>query len=367
MLSINVRAAALTWCWVLLGANMKELIIFIPGSGSVCRELYLKKLINGIKNHCNVNGLLFSEMPTYQTGFSSIKVENKTIDIEEIYWKDLVPNITSLKFFSKITSGLFLIFYWSSSLEVWKQITKNKYMLFSSMLTFLIFFSWYYGLIATALSAVSTHPSFLPFLIDVQLIEYLGKIGEQMGSWVVFVIASLLTTLLPVDEVLDISYMVFCYLNNQNSLFNKLQDRISNSLILSKTNDYDSVTILSHSFGTIVALETIVNKIDCNKPVFREKINFVTLGSPLLILSARSERIKNSINKLASDLDSNNGQIGSWVDFYSNDDWFCTASPKQSVRLNSKEISSTVSFLDKCKGASHDLYFDEKQVMNAII
>jgi len=166
---------------------------------------------------------------------------------------------------------------------------------------------------------------------------------------------------LPVTRVIDMSYATQHYLQNGQAMQHKVIRRINSALVSSiqSSQSYERITIVAHSFGTVVSTEVLANYTDQNAP----NIRTITLGGPLLFVNPRSQRVRTAMDRVL-----NNQKVTEWIDFYSDADWLCTRSPvKDNNKFKSCPITSSVSIGDRLNGESHNLYFDNSDVIKAIL
>lgn len=313
--------------------DSSELILFVPGIGAKEPGIYLKKLIDGISSYCDRNGLFFEELDDSEVEGKEqrrIKVKltdnnTKVIDIREVYWGDLRTLLSPESGIIQVFRGLNLLLFWIASPKLWKQIASSKYMLFWMIATLIVSIGWYYGVLAAAFTAIGTNPEVLNIKLPDQIAEFFKELGSNMGSWYAWGITSVLVSILPVKEVIDISYATKCYLQNYKGTYNKIYSRVNKALKAvtqpslnnqSFKPNYNRITVLSHSFGSIVSTEVLA------KYTNQIPIRNITLGGALLLITARSPRVQTALNQvLVNDL------IDPWIDFYSYNDWLCTKSP----------------------------------------
>ncbi|MBR9910903.1 MAG: hypothetical protein GYB33_11210 [Gammaproteobacteria bacterium] len=345
----------------------QELVLFIPGLGAKERDEYSAKLANGLSDYCAHNGLTCEVRDeSIIDGSISRQIEidslQKTLDIREVFWSDLVTPLSSESISIKIIRGFSLLWYWVFSFDVWQVIKHSKYILSSTIFTIIVVLFWYYGAITTALNAIAENPYFFGLPLPNRVSEVFGYLEGKLSGWNVWVGASILLAALPVTKILDISYFTKAYLQNRDSLHHKINGRLSKAIHSANSLEkkYDRITIVAHSFGVVVSTELLSQFSAQGKRNFR----FITLGGPLLVAAAKESRVKQAIDNLVVNKD-----LESWDDFYSNQDWLCTSSPvsDKASKYTSYLITSTVSFDNRIKGASHDLYFQDRDVMKAII
>ena len=355
----------------------REFILFIPGMGAEEPEIYLNKLIEGIRHYCDRNALSFEELDDSEgevggTGQRRIKVilgDNKTkvIDIQEVYWGDFRTFLSHESGIIQVLRGFSLLLFWLASAKLWKQISSSKYILFWMIATLIVSIGWYYGVLATAFTAIGTNPEVFNFKLPPEIATFFKQLGTTMGSWYAWIVTSILISIFPVKKIIDISYSTKCYLKNYKGTYNKIYSRVNKTLKavtqLSQNNEiakpnYNSITVLSHSFGSIVSTELLA-KYEGQIP-----IRNITLGGALLIITARSTRVKDALTNVLV-----NNKIVSWIDFYSYSDWLCTKSPVSSdeKKFQGHRIKTTVEFDEKFNGTSHDLYFDDDDVIRTLL
>jgi len=351
--------------------NTKELILFVPGMGSNEPEEYLKKLIDGMREYCDGKGITFNSIDNNeveQSGVRTIKVEldNQTreIEIREIFWSDLRPRLSNEGALRKLIRGLDLFFYWVSSLKTWMSASRSKYMFLNTVLTLFLFLIWYYGAVAAAFTAIGASPPEALVSIFPDGGTWFKETGDAMGSWKVWLFSAALMTIIPVSAVIDISFATKCYLQNRLAVQHKINGRLYKALnsVNRSPDSYSQVTLLCHSFGVVVATETIAD-FDQILPVQK----LVTMGGPLELIQARSVRVRDSLKKMENEL--GNGNLKSWIDFYSDYDWLCSKTPvsENIESFKHHKITTTVPWDQRASGASHSMYFTDWDVMKELV
>lgn len=351
-------------------ADTKELIIFIPGMVVSEPEEFLEKLMNGIRSFCQSQGLRLRSLEDSGepgTGRRQIEVmledgSVKTIDIQETYWGDLRPLLSSESIMRKILRGFNLLVFWVSSPKTWGQARHSKFMMFNMIFTLILMLTWYYGALAAGITAIGSNPDFFGQPLPGWLAEWSKDLGKDMGGWSVWGIAAIIMGLLPVTKMIDAIYSTKDYLQNRHGVRHKICGRIAKALAdasRSAGKRYDRITVLAHSFGVVVGTEVLADYAGENT-----KVRVITLGGPLLLIAARSDRVQNALDRFIA-----NDKIETWIDFYSDQDWLCTKSPvDESVnKFQSRKITATVPFDEKVKGESHNLYFDDWDVISTLL
>ena len=238
-------------------------------------------------------------------------------------------------------------------------------MLLNTVFTLLLFLIWYYGAVATAFTAIGTNPDVFNLSLPDGWGKWLKDAGDAMGGWKVWLFASALMTIIPVSAVIDISFASKSYLQNRLGLQHKINGRLYK--VLSSVNrnadEYSHVTLVAHSFGVVVAVETIAD-FD-QKKLQVEKL--ITMGGPLELMQGRSDRVRASLEQVENHL--RNGHLANWTDFYSDYDWLCSKSPvsEDIQSFNYHKITTTVPWDQRASGASHSKYFTDWDVMKELI
>lgn len=355
----------------------KEAMIFIPGLDSSERNFNLRRLAAGFLNvpeNARVEKVGESNV-TGETGIQlRVMIDDKSekiVDLFEANWWDLTVLKNEENSLEKVKQGISLLFYWFFS-HVWRAIRKSPYMMLGIISSSFILALWYYGVLVLAFTAVGKNPEIITSSINnnwaPNLVDNIGKLGKMMGGWYIWAIASFLMGFLPVNSLVRISRFTKRYLRNEfvedgiglrDKIRNRVKETINNIL---KDGSYDKVTVLAHSFGTVVAVDILADlHLDQNRT-----IKFVTIGSPLYFLSFRSTWIKEEIKKcLANEL------IVSWIDFYSDEDWLCSKIPGHgegnAANQKSIPIQHRASLLGKLKGETHIAYFSSQPVLERLV
>lgn len=347
-------------------STSRELVAFVHGMGIKEPEEYLNRLVAGIQGYCDSHGLGVRVVEDHDLTDQGVRHVSVTLpdgsvrefDVQEVYWGDLRPVLSSASTVMKILRGIDLFGFWIRSGRMWRAAFRSsKYMQFSMLASLGLVLMWYYGAIVAALTAVGANPgSALPPVVADRFADW----GAYLGGWYVWGVAAAILAFLPGREVIDIGYATKCYLQNRRGMFHKVCGRLGKVLGQMESAGYDAYTVVAHSFGVIVATEALAKR-----PVDRgPDVRLVTLGGPLELITARSDRVRRSFATLIR-----HPSVSRWVDFYSHDDWLCTRSPvpEETVHFESRRISSTVAIDEKVTGESHGLYFSDWAVMEELV
>ncbi len=353
-----------------------ELILLVPGMGAKEPEEYLDKLASGITDYCEGRGYEWVSVDdSSEAGQAQRKItitapsgDSKTLAIQEAYWADLRPRLSTESAHRKFARGLDLLLFWLGSAQTLLLARHSKYMMFNMIFTLVLLFVWYYGALAAGITAIGANPDLIGTdqpLLPQDWADHLKFVGERMGGWYVWVSSSLLMLAIPMAEIIDISYGTKAYLQNRQGLRHKIVGRVAKALGTAYRNadSYQRITVVGHSFGVAVATQTLAGFSAPATPALR----FVSLGGPLLLMSARSPRLDADQANLVQQL--GDGHLAGWVDFYSNHDWLCTASPvpNETPGFTPRPITTTVSWDKRVNGESHSLYFSDWDVMAELV
>jgi hypothetical protein len=355
--------------------SRREAIVFVPGTFGLVQErnyclnaIVLQGLLNNTTQfdiqeagEAVIEGAKGRQLEVkYQSG------ETKKIDLYETYWIDLVKPLSAENLKTKVTRGLDLLLYWTFS-KTWKAFNEAPLMLIGSLLTLVLMAVWYYSTVALALTAIAHDPRALGVMLPEAWAKQLGQVGESMGGWSVWVVISLLLAFLPLDLVIDQTDFTKRYLQNVidpvtgETLRIKIRKRLIETLnsVLAHS-EYERVTILTHSYGTIFATELLATSYPFPKPV-----RYITTAGPLKLLSLRSRWVQQMIQKALK-----NPAISSWTDYYSNRDFFCTKIPVSGEVppiFQGHCVLQDFPLMDSVKGKSHRAYFAQEEVIDFLI
>ena len=353
----------------------QEAIIFVPGFTAKEKDYYINHyLAIGFANRLEGKRIYLQEEVKISghigkrfTCESIFKIK-KTIDIYEVNWRDLIDDINDKNIRYRIFRGIYLLFYWVlASFKIGKI---SKIFFLQVLVIFLLITAWEYSTLTIALTAIGNDPNALGFHLPNEMADTLGKLGDTLGGWQIWLIASALLSILPVSTNLLINVVDFMVRYAEDDidkelggLRGRLRQRLASVLddVLNESR-YEKITVLSHSLGTVLATDLLADY----KHSSEKKINFITLGSPLKMLASISDWISGEVVKCL-----NNESVEKWHDFYSDQDWLCTKVPISSDSENEKfqasPISLKVSLVKQISGESHDAYFFDRSVLEKII
>ena len=363
-----------------MGINneIQEAIIFVPAFDSKEKDYYIDRhLANGLTNRLEDKHIyLESEKVKIsgQTGrrfaFASSNASDsngKKIDIYEIYWRDLVDDLSDKSIRYRVFRGVYLLFYWIFASSKIGRISRAFFIQVLVILFLMV--AWEYSTVTIALTAIGSNPNALGFQLPTELTTTLGELGKTFGGWPIWLIASGVLSILPVstDVLVNLLDFLVRYAEDDTergvSIRDRLRLRLASVLDDVLVEDrYDKITILAHSLGSVIAVDLLADY----KCPNAKKIGFITLGSPLKSLASISNWISKEVPKCL-----HSKSVESWHDFYSHQDWLCTKVPLSSDVENGKfqatAISLNVPFIKQLNGESHIAYFSDKSVLEKII
>jgi len=355
----------------------KEAFILIPGLDSNEKNANRHRLVTGFLN-VPESARLEEMGESTVIGEAGVRLKatighssEKIIDCYEANWWDLTVTKAEENSFKKMRQGFSLLKYWFFS-RVWGTVFKSPYMTLSVVLSSLLLIMWYYGILVLAFTAIGSNPDMIPSAATqnwgTELAQAIGKAGKVMGGWYIWAAASLLMGFLPLNSLVRISSFTKRYLQNEPmedgvGVRDKIRNRVKETLDrILQDGSYSRVTILTHSFGTVVGVDILADyKFDPDR-----SIRFVTIGSPLYFLSYRSRWIDNEVKKCLA-----NEFIDSWLDFYSDEDWLCSKIPGHGegdkTGQQSIPIKHEASLARKLRGQTHLAYFSSQPVMEMLV
>lgn len=347
---------------------MKEAIVHIHGHESLPRLEATNRFLKGITDYQTIAKVKEIDGDALSLDTRSLSVQYKSgdqreIDLYDAYWLDLAPSLTDQSAGSKFWGGFMLLFFWLR-LSVLKIAFSSKWMFTGILVSMILIFVWYYGVIITFLDVVSNtvpaQASFaaLPLWLKDWCKFIWTEIPQLMKDWRVWLTISFMVGLLPKRwiGIVDISHFSRCFLADQG-LRLRIRSRLASIIEpIVESDKYDRVTIVAHSFGCAL----ITDFLGEYKKYGEASLRIFTLGGPLGVLMRRSNWLGTEL-KRAQD----NEAVEQWIDFHSKRDYLCNATPVLTAKSNfkSEEISDEHINLRSAMGENHKLYF-QKQVIN---
>ncbi|WOO40777.1 hypothetical protein [Rubellicoccus peritrichatus] len=305
----------------------------------------------------------------------------RELHLFEAFWGDTITALTKRPIKEQILRGLILIFYWGHT-PVSK--TKNRYIAYCGLITTLAMLFWWYGAVTSSLNvlALPSGKSFSDLVSNATSdmwfpFAFLGCLISDMTQWWLS-----LTTLLfggslaiVIESAVNILGFAYRYLTDDN-LRQGIWKRVSGLILeIEASGEYERITIVSHSFGTVIHVDFMADYAGSSGTSMRH----ITLAGPLAVMALRAQSIR---QRMSLALSSPVIRKQSWVDFYSDADWMCTAMPDSSSEFSfeTQEFKDadrtidhrTIEFEDvhllrKFFGAYHTRYFREPEVIEEIL
>lgn len=344
----------------------EKLIVVVPGFASRGKDECLKRLIEGLSQFAALRGskMQAADPPAapnqYDYFYEGDENEKRLIAFREAFWSDLAQPLSDKSPFAKFSGGIAIILYWVLSPRVLKVVWSNRYMFTGSVASVLILLIWYYGAVAAALTAIGSSEGVNPFVnaLPQSVSKALSDLGSKLAGWQVWLSASALMALLPVNLVIDVAHSTRRYFANDDDMARKLRTRIAVTLNEAKWKNYSSIIVFAHSFGAIAAVDALT--------AFRSKvpIYLITAGSPLSITCARSPELEQAVQRLLK-----NPAVIGWSDFYSYDDWMCCAPPIKGsfTHFKAHQLKFPMGFFQKFTKKAHISYFNNDILLHTIL
>lgn len=344
---------------------MKEAIIFVPGFGSECQDFYL--------DHFLTPGLLtLLEDVEIKLDPEAVKIPGqagkrfhcrsedleKTLDIYEVYWDDLVDHLSAKDARQKLVRGLNLFVY--MLLSGWKIIRISPIFFIQSCVILVLLAAWYYGIVILVLASLAEQNALQSIEFLQSGLNWLTAWATEGWGWQLWLLISALLAILPtsISLIVDLIDFFIRYIQNESSrgrpprravLRSRLKQAVDNVMAEST---YDRITVVAHSIGCLIATDFLADY----HPQSDRTVRLVTWGSALASSTSVSTWVTSEIKKCLD-----NPLIEDWADFYSHQDWFCSRVPipagEIAPKLTSRQASFRVSLLKQLSGESHSEYF----------
>ncbi|KDB09181.1 hypothetical protein LIG30_1793 [Burkholderia sp. lig30] len=337
--------------------TVHELVMLVPGMARSERERYATRLSDGIEGFLETHreSVQSFRRRSDSSGRAQFDIrlcngQQKLVDVVEIFWNDLRPPLEKswIPFL-----GYSLVRYWLS-LKQWKAIPKTSRPLQRAFCVGTCFlFVWYVLTLLAILHFTQLLSLFLP------------THTESPIGWLWVGATGLLATGFVTSNI-DASYAAFCYLKNREGFCDRVRRRVINAFreIGPQFANYQSITLLAHSFGSVVAVDAIAWIMAEPDPAsLLRAFKFVTAGSPLEFVMSREPAYEKRIRQcVASTL------VENWIDFYALTDSLCSKVPFEAERKRSHAgINLGYTEIEASLGFAHDYYFEHDEVLKAIL
>ena len=353
----------------------KKAVVFVPGFDAKRQNYYLDKYLEpGLLTQVeDINVKLDPETVRIpgQTGkrfLCQLEGGEKTMDVYEVYWNDLVDRLSAKEVGQKLCRGVTIIVYWFS--EGWKIMKISPLFFAQTTIIIMLVLLWSFGIVVLVLAALADQTALKPIpLLQTYLDPVIDWATHGLG-WQIWLLISALLAVLPIsiNLVIDFTDFFIAYLKNESSQGNPpiralLRKRIKEAVdnVISE-GSYEHVTVLAHSLGGLIAPDFMADYHDQQG----RQLRFITWGSALESSSSATDWIESEIKRCLD-----NPNVERWDDFYSNQDWLCSKVPVPKVcresKLASEKVSFKVSLLKQWSGESHMQYFFDPKVLRHLV
>lgn len=166
------------------------------------------------------------------------KINNRLIDVYEAYWADIIEELTKMELTDRVPRGAYLLYYWLVS-GIYQAVQESILLVLSSTVFLVIVVCWYFITILLI---------FLQVVKELD-IESLKSFKSLVGwSWL---INTFLVGLLPVNTAANLTNFSERYFEDNFTKY-KIKERVAGVLNLIFEKNYGDITVLAHSFGTII-------------------------------------------------------------------------------------------------------------------
>lgn len=339
-----------------------ETVIFIPGLFHEEKGYYFDILSEGLENQerLNLKSIGDVSIPGHtgkKFGIYSGKNLLKEIHIYEAFWLDIIAEekLSNKDLRAKLLEGSSLLIYWLFS-SIWIAFFEVPSLIIGLTTSLFALVFWYYGIILTVIKDVAEKDNIFGQPIPRDLPQYTDAIVQVLDNWTIFIFIGIVLSFvggISLDKMIDQAYFIKRYLGNIRgiALRNKIRSRLK-KITDDILDNYDKVTILAHSFGSVVGTDFLADYRS------QKTLNYIILGGNLKLLSYRSTWIKEEISQCL-----NNQVVSKWYDYYSKQDWLGAETPIPSIsnseKFESHEFPIQCFFMDRLFGITHIAYLSD--------
>lgn len=332
-----------------------------------------------------------ADMASLAVSASDNTVLPETIDVIEAGWADLIPVPAEEKPVRRLLQGLSLLLYWIGSPGMWQAIFKYSFWIaagyiFSALLLVL----WLLSLLTVAVQTLDVAGIGTPVLPVTPIADAGAPANDAAGGsallqqmlrdaavWLTALIPqkyaaalAVIIPLLPVMIMADLAAFTRDYLSDLatdgiTGLRARLRMRLQTAFGAALSKDYDRVIIVGHSFGSLIAADTVAGWYRAEDLA---RVRVVTLGSPGSVLSYRSQWVATEI---ANAVERRPG-FG-WTDIHAERDfWSAGLLPADSSRIAEGDVVRMVvdlpgTLVERFNGVVHLAYFRDEAVLRALL
>lgn len=348
-----------------IGAKPKA-VIFVPGFSTLTADQALDQmLLNSIRIEYTAE--ITSEAPTSCGGLAGRRITfgpARSVDFFEVYWLGSIERLSKAPAVLRLWLGL-VTTLWFIRPRTWPGLARSRGWLVPLIGNSITFVLWLATTLATVLVAVGQVASWFPSNHVVDSIHRLTSVVN--GPFVLALTAVLTYWSVDANQLVDISYVVNRYLRNRLdrdgfTLNQKSAALIEGALLkVIRSGEYDHVTIAGHSFGGMLAVDSLGAQ-PAKLPA--ANLHLVTLGSFFDLLVEEKPEVLVRLRNCAS-----NARIEKWDDFWSLDDGFSSARPvlsKTTFPLYDRHEAHIPS-IAAYDGGGHASYFSDPAVLRSIL
>lgn len=343
--------------------SSRELIVLIPGLARIARQHQRELFVSGMVATAERPLLRRVDEPDVPPAAVRLRADEREIDVYEAYWNDLVPSMAHAGVRAKIARGTSLLIYWGFS-RIWRGMGRRKYLTLGLLASAVALLAWYYGTAALFLDAVLVDPQSSGAVRGSA--SFVRQVLDTIAGWEVWLGASLLMGIIPVPVLIDIMDFSKRFLTNEISdeaglgLRSQIRNRVREQLLAAlDCEDYSRLTVVGHSFGTVVAVDLLAD-LPLSKAL---RIRFVTLGSPIDLLTSRASWLNDEVERCARRPD-----LEAWLDVSSGGDWFASGTELPETRnFHALTVPAQGTFIDIVTGRTHARYFDNPEAVSAVL
>lgn len=345
--------------------SRREAILLVPGIRQAKQGEHLDVLVDGLRaavegfecaapSAAAIEGLLGKRVAC-----KALTTDDAVdVDVFECFVSDLVPTLTSQTALVRLREGTSLLGFWFFS-GIWRGLGSRKYLVTTALLSSAVLMLWYFSVVVLGMKALGA--------IEVKeqgwmrdAVAIAAAIGDHLGSWMVWLGIGTLIGMFRGDRLADIGHCLRGYLRD-DELRGAFRARLREPLLaLKNTKQYERVTIVAHSFGSLIALDVLADFQVKDGP----KLRVVTLGSPAAILRFVGRHVADELRRAAG-----NKQIAQWVDFSSPSDWMGAPLPLTSpgYPFDQKILDDMGGWMARFTGSTHRAYFHRREVMELLL
>ena len=321
--------------------RIKEAVILIPGMDGKSKNASLNRLERAFFQHPDhQESTKHGGLPQKLGGSSLIFKRGKAlseIHLFELFWGDLRTDLTKEPIRNQIFKGIHLL---NESRKMLKFSGQPRGLRLCGFVTSLGLLVWWLGLLIMAFNfipLVTDGKSFADVVAsdDSSLLSKFWSSIVCLVNWRlgVFLIIITLCFKKVIEMGVNIIHFTLRY-DSEIHLQNEIWQRFA--LLFDQVNadeSYSRITVLSHSFGTVIHANWLKDFTGESS-----RIRHITMGSPLAIMALHSENIR---KMLAGALEKAKKKQSSWIDYFSDHDWMCSAVPHSLESFGMKSIEAT--------------------------